>query len=363
LRLAQEKLRLHTSTIPSARESLPMLDPAHDDLSRNAVANIAKAFGSDPEKTAAAARSVTSALTDNMARVASSRSGLADLVEIIGAPGRSAYLQPGVPLNNPQIEADGIGILSQILGSPDKSRAVAARAAKQSGLSPDLVKAMLPSIAAVVMGSLSTKTQAAFGDILKIPGLDEVAREARDEMGGGGQLAPPQYGSPLPLPGEPPRRYSPAPNPDWTGSTGRTGAQPAPQAPSPAPSGGSMRQQSPLPIPGEDVPGMGRHEDNPYGDLSDILRRGGFRLPGGFRVPGGQQQPRGGAARPSPRDYPDEGSAGGGGDLLGNIIRNVLGSVLGGGRGGGIVSWIIRFVILRYAAKFLPTILRRILGV
>jgi hypothetical protein len=218
---------------------------------------------------------------------------------------------------------------------------------------------MLPSIAAVVMSNLSSKTQAAFGDILKIPGLDEVAREARDEMGGGGQLAPPQYGSPLPLPGEPPRRYSPAPNPDWTGSTGRAGAQPAPQAPSPAPapSGGGMRQQSPLPIPGDDVPGMGRHEDNPYGDLSDILRRGGFRLPGG------QQQPRGGEARPSPRDYPDEGSAGGGGDLLGNIIRNVLGSVLGGGRGGGIISWIIRFVILRYAAKFLPAILRRILGV
>ncbi len=125
-----------------------------------------------------------------------------------------------------------------------------------------------------------------------------------------------------------------------------------------------MRQQSPLPIPGDDVPGMGRHEDNPYGDLSDILRRGGFRLPGGARVPGGQQQPRGGEARPpSPRDYPEKGSAGGGGDLLGNIIRNVLGSVLGGGRGGGIISWIIRFVILRYAAKFLPAILRRILGV
>jgi hypothetical protein len=342
-----------------------MLDPAHDDLSRNAVANLANAFGADPEKTATAARNVISALTDNMARVASSRSGLADLVEIIGAPGRDAYLKPGVPLNNPQIEADGIGILSQILGSPDKSRAVATRAAKQSGLSPDLVKAMLPSIAAVVMGNLSNKTQAAFGDILKIPGLDEVAREARDEMGGGGQLAPPQYGSPLPLPGEPPRRYSPTPNPDWTGSTGRAGSQPVPQtrSPAPAPSAGGMRQQSPLPIPGDDVPGMGRHEDNPYGDLSDILRRGGFRLPGGARVPGGQQQPRGGEARPSPREYPDQGSAGGGGDLLGNIIRNVLGSVLGGGRGGGIISWIIRFVILRYAAKFLPAILRRILGV
>ena len=339
-----------------------MLDPLHDEVSRQAVANLARAYSADPDKTLAATRSVVSALTDNMARVATSRGGLADLVEIIGAPGRDAYLKPNTPLNAPQVEADGIGILSQILGSRDRSRGVAAQAAKQSGLSPDLVKAMLPSIAAVVMGSLSNKTQAAFGDILKIPGLDEVAREARDDMGGGGQLAPPQYGSPLPLPGEPPRRYSPTPNPDWTGSTGRSNQPPlqapAPSAPAPAPSGG-MRQQSPLPIPGDDVPGMGRHEDNPYGDLSDILRRGGFRLPGGTGAP----QPRGGSARPTGGGIPDEGSAGAGGDLLGNIIRNILGSVLGGGRGGGILSWIIRFVLLRYAAKFLPAILRRILGV
>jgi hypothetical protein len=337
-----------------------MLDPLHDDVSRDAVANLAKAYGADPDKTLTAARSVVAALTDNMARVASSRSGLADLVEIIGAPGRSAYLKPDAPLNAPEVQNDGIGILSQILGSADKSRGVAARAAKQSGLSPDLVKSMLPSIAAVVMGNLSNKTQAAFGDILKIPGLDEIAREARDDMGGGGQLAPPQYGSPLPLPGEPPRRYSPTPNPDWTGSAGRSSQPqspaPAPEPSAPAPSGGGMRQQAPLPIPGDDVPGMGRHEDNPYGDLTDILRRGGFRLPGGG-------QPRGGSARPSGGGIPDEGSAGAGGDLLGNIIRNILGSVLGGGRGGGILSWIIRFVILRYAAKFLPAILRRILGV
>lgn len=340
-----------------------MLDPLHDQSSRQAIANLAKAYGSDPDKTLTAASSVVGALTDNMARLASSRSGLADLLEIIGAPGRDVYLKPGTPLNAPQVQADGIGILSQILGSRDKSRGVAARAAQQSGLSPDLVKAMLPSLAAVVMGNLSSKTQSAFGDILKIPGLDEVAREARDDMGGGGQLAPPQYGSPLPLPGEPPRRYSPTPNPDWTGSAGRTSSVPPPLAPSsdssPTPPGG-MRQQSPLPIPGDDVPGMGRHEDNPYGDLSDILRRGGFRLPGGFRVPGGQS-PGGGSTGGG--GVPDVGSAGSGGDLLGNIIRNILGGVLGGGRGGGILTWIIRFVLLRYAAKFLPAILRRILGV
>lgn len=344
-----------------------MLHFSPDTETRAAFENLARVYGTDPNKTNAAVASVTQSLSDTIARAASSRGGLADLLEIIGAPGRSAYLDPRAPLNAPEVQADGIGILSQLLGSADGSRAVAQRAAKASGLSPDAIKAMLPSIAAVVMGSLNNRTQAAFGDILKIPGLDEIAREARDDIGGGGQLAPPQYGSPLPLPGEPPRRYSPSPNPDWTSSVGRD--EPAtPRAPTPsptqnpAPTGAGMRQQRPLPIPGDDVPGMGRHADNPYGDLSDILRRGGFRLPGGFRIPGGQQT--GGGARPAGPGVPDTTTAGGGGDFLSNIIRNVLGSVLGGGtgRGGGILSWIIRFVIMRYGAKILQSILRRVLG-
>lgn len=338
-----------------------MLNVTHDDTTRAAIANLAQAFGADADKTQAAAASVTQSLAASMGKAAASRSGLADLLEIIGAPGRQTYLQPGTPLDAPQVQADGIGILYQLLGSRDKSRAVANSAAKASGLDTETVKSMLPSLAAVVMGAMSSKTQAAFGDILKIPGLDEIAREARDDMGGGGQLAPPQYDNPLPLPGEPPRRYSPNPNSDWTSSAGRPSVPP-PAAPTsaPAPTSGGMREQRPLPVPGDDVPGMGRHEDNPYGDLSDILRRGGFRIPGGSRGP--QSQPQGGG-RSAPTSTPDEGSAAGGGDLLSNIIRNVIGSVLGGGRGGGLINWIIRFVLLRYAAKFLPTILRRILGV
>jgi hypothetical protein len=352
-----------------------MFEPSQDVTTRTAIDSLAKAFAIDPHKAELAAASIGDALTGSMIRSAASRGGLADLVEILGARGRDAYFKPDAPLNAPVVEADGIGILSQLLGSRDKSRAVAARAAKQSGLSQDVVKAILPSVAAILTGSLAGKTQQAFGDILKIPGLDEIAREARDDMGGGGQLAPPQYGSPLPLPGEPPRRYSPTPNDDWSASTGRTNVPPsAKPAPSPAPSSGGpttpdsggLREQRPLPIPGDDTPGMGPHEDNPYGDLSDILRRGGFRLPEGFPFPMPGGRPGGGAPRrqSDPTRVPDTGSADAGGGLLANIIRNILGSVLGGGRSGsgGSVSWIIRLIVLRYGAKILQWIVRRVLG-
>jgi hypothetical protein len=371
---SQKECALRRAIIAAIRRTIAiqgrftMLDPRYDDTVRHAIAGVAKSYGVDPTQMQRAAIPVIESLSGAMARMGASRGGLADLVEILGAPGREAYLQPDARLKSPEVENDGIGILSQILGSRDKSRAVAARAAKASGLSDAMMKAVLPSLAAVVTGAMSKQTHAAFGDILKIPGLDEIAREARDDMGGGGQLAPPQYDSPLPLPGEPPRRYSPTPRDGWSASTGRDHQNPPieqpPAAPAPRTSGG-VREQRPLPVPGDDVPGMGRHQDNPYGDLTDILRRGGFRLPGGFRIPGGQP---GGTARPSanprPSGLPDAESADAGGGLLSNIIRNILGSVLGGGRAGGsgsggIVSWVIRLILLRYGSKILRGILRR----
>ena len=305
-----------------------MFNLTREDLTKDAIASLAKAYGTETDKTAIAADRIAKALSQSMEARALSRGGLADVIEIIGAPGRSAYFQPNVPLDAPQITGDGIGILSQLFGSKTKSRAVAANAAREAGLSTDTVKSMLPSIAAILMGAVSEKSKAAFGDILKIPGIDEIAREARDDLGGGGQLAPPQYGNPLPLPGEPPRRFSPPPQTDWASRQS---------------SDGGMPQQSPLPVPDDDVPGLGPHKDNPYGDLSDILRRGGFRVPGG-----------GSAGQPAP-------SSGGGGDYLSTIIRNILGNVLGLQK-GGIISWIIRFILLRWGVGFLKSILGRLFG-
>lgn len=331
----------------------------HDAVSQRAIDAIAKAYGLNPEKTGAAAAVITDALTQRIEQASLSRSGLADVIEIIGAPGRQAYSSPDTPLAAPQVRADGIGILSQLVGSKDQSRALAARAARRSGLSEEAVKSMLPSLAAVLMGAISERSKQSFGDILKIPGLDEVAKEARDDIGGGGQLAPPQYGSPLPLPGEPP--FHPDPNADWTGSAGR--AAPEPQAkPRPRSQPGGA-QRSPLPIPGDDVPGMGRHEDNPYGDLADILRRGGFRLPGGIRIPGGGP-PSGRAPAPAPQGggLPDLGAGSAGGGLLESIIRNVLGNVLGY-QPRGVVGWIIRLIIMRWGLSFVRSLLRRVLGI
>ncbi len=97
-------------------------------------------------------------------------------------------------------------------------------------------------------------------------------------------------------------------------------------------SGGRTGGGSPLPLPGDQMPNFPGRGDNPYGDLSDILRRGGqIQLPGG---------------------------GGAGGSVLWSIVRNVIGSALGF-KGGGIMSWLFRMIVMRFGWGLLKTILGR----
>jgi hypothetical protein len=76
--------------------------------------------------------------------------------------------------------------------------------------------------------------------------------------------------------------------------------------------------------------------DNPFGDLSDIIR-------GGKGIPGGA----GGAAI-------------GGGVLL-SIIRSLLGGALGFSGKGGVMSWLFRMVFMRYGWGLIKTIFMKVL--
>ena len=55
---------------------------------------------------------------------------------------------------------DGLSGLGHILGSKDVSRRVAADAGAQTGLSPDILKRMLPLVATLVMGAMSRQSAA-----------------------------------------------------------------------------------------------------------------------------------------------------------------------------------------------------------
>ena len=65
------------------------------------------------------------------------------------------YVDDPAMLDHPDTVADGNAILGHVLGSKDASRQVANQASAATGLGADLLKQMLPVVAAMTMGMLS----------------------------------------------------------------------------------------------------------------------------------------------------------------------------------------------------------------
>lgn len=267
------------------------------------VRQLATAFGLDPERATIAIDVMGGALADRIERNTLSRGGLADIVNLLGRPGTGRALTDPQNLASPQIAAIGNTVLAVLLGDKHASRGVAANAARQSGLSEEALKKLLPAVASMLIGALQRKTvpviETAAG---KIPALD-FGLEGK---------------SPLPLPGE---------NlPDLTSDGGWTHDLPRSSGSSSGGVGGTAGR-SPLPIPSDDTPGI----DGPsrFPNLPDIVRRGGTRVPG----------PSGGS--------------------LEDVIRSILANVLGF-KNSGVLSWILKLLLSRWFMGLVRRILSRL---
>lgn len=118
---------------------------------------ISRQFGLDPSQTQSALDALLPAVAAGVQRNAATPQGLEGLLGALASGRHQGYVDdPGV-LAQPQAIEDGNGILGHIFGSKDVSREVAARAAAQSGVGPDVLKQMLPMVAALVMGALARR--------------------------------------------------------------------------------------------------------------------------------------------------------------------------------------------------------------
>ena len=99
---------------------------------------------------------ISSALKQNTA----SPQGLAGLLGALQGGQHEQYLENPQMLGQPQTVNDGNAILGHLFGSKDVSRAVAGRAAEQTGIGSDVLKKLLPLVATMAMGSLSKQTKA-----------------------------------------------------------------------------------------------------------------------------------------------------------------------------------------------------------
>jgi hypothetical protein len=125
-----------------------------------AVNQIGSQFGLPKEQTTAALAALVPALAAGLQRNAQSAGGLESLLGALSGGQHAQYVDDPSTLSQPDAIADGNGILGHVFGSKDVSRQIAGRAAAETGVSVDVLKRMLPMVAALAMGTLARQSSA-----------------------------------------------------------------------------------------------------------------------------------------------------------------------------------------------------------
>ena len=125
-----------------------------------AVRQLGAQFGLGDQQTTSALSALVPALAAGLQQNMQSPDGVARLAQALASGQHQTYLDNPDSLAHPSTIADGNNILGHLLGSKDASRGVAANAAAQTGLSPDVLKQMLPIAAAMLMGAAARHASA-----------------------------------------------------------------------------------------------------------------------------------------------------------------------------------------------------------
>ena len=154
-----------------------MHDTLHNVQGEGIAARLAAAFDISPSQAEAVMAAVLPELTRRIETHTLSRGGLADLVEALGSSDHAAYLDRADLFRDEAARVHGTAVLAQLLGSKDRSRTLAARAARQCRLDPRLVRAMLPALGTVSMATLAVRAKSNLGEILAgVPALGRLSR-------------------------------------------------------------------------------------------------------------------------------------------------------------------------------------------
>ena len=120
---------------------------------------LGKQFGLNKSQSQNAIAALLPALSSAMKQNTSSPQGLAGLLGALQNGQHDQYLDDPKSLASADRITEGNAILGHLFGSKDVSRAVAGRAAEQTGIGADVLKKMLPMVAMMAMGGLSKQTR------------------------------------------------------------------------------------------------------------------------------------------------------------------------------------------------------------
>ncbi len=119
-----------------------------------AMQNLARQYGLSQQQTQAALDALLPAFSMGLQRQTQDPYAFGSLAQMMTASPYARFFEaPGSAIPT-GAQAAGNDVLSQLFGSPEVSRAVAAQAAATSGVSQAIIKQMLPIIASMIMGGL-----------------------------------------------------------------------------------------------------------------------------------------------------------------------------------------------------------------
>lgn len=153
-----------------------MLETLSQAQGGNALANLGQRFGLDQGQTEQAVRQLLPAISSGLKHNTNGSDGLRDLLGALQGGNHERYLEDPKAITEPAATEEGNGILGHIFGSKDVSRTVADHASATTGIGSEILKQMLPVVAAMVMGSLAKNTRGA--------GLESIIGSV---LGGGGR--------------------------------------------------------------------------------------------------------------------------------------------------------------------------------
>jgi hypothetical protein len=122
-----------------------------------ATQQLGEQFGLDQSQVTSALGALVPALAAGFQNNLSNPQGLEGLTAALAGGQHQQYIDDASSLSSADTIADGNGILGHIFGSKDVSRQVASRAAAQTGIGQDVLKSMLPVVAAMMMGTMSKR--------------------------------------------------------------------------------------------------------------------------------------------------------------------------------------------------------------
>ena len=153
------------------------------------LAQIAQELGIDQQTAATGAAALLPAVLGGFKKQAQAQpTGLDGLMGMLGGMGGGGLLDAVLSPQATPVD-QGNAVLGQIFGSPDVSRQVAGQAAGTSGLSPELLKKLLPIVAMAAAGMMAKSASAGSAAAPAQSGLGGLVGQVLGGLTGGAPAA------------------------------------------------------------------------------------------------------------------------------------------------------------------------------